>query len=536
MYGGRGSSGTVFSLRLMPARSRASRAFLPDRSGSKRAEVDEHQVVVGAARHQPQAVAGQRLGQRRRVAHDLGGVVLELRRGRLGEGDRLGRDDVVERPALQAGEHRLVDDLGQLARCTGSRRPAGPRRVLWVVKVMMSAPCVHRVRVLPAGDEAGDVGGVEHEQRADLVGDGAERLGVDDARVGGGAGDDDLRPVLEGDVAHLVEVDALVARRDAVGHEAVELAAGVHRRAVGEVAALVEAQAEHGVARLQQRQVHGHVGVGAGVGLHVGVRRAEQRLGPLAGDVLDLVDDLVAAVVALARVALAVLVGEHRARGAQHRRRGEVLAGDQLEGGVLALDLAVDEREDLVVGVAGPASWRWPPRLRCRRSGRRGARGGRPRRGWRATARGSRWRGRRRRCGRPWTARWRRCARGSGGPCRGRCTARPARRGPCWRRSARPGRSRRARSRGRPRRRRPPGRRPRRSAGSRPTRCCGCRGRAPRGRGARAPHEVRLQVEAGVVGPDGDPHACCPSARVRAGKARATTSPSRSSSRSAVTS
>ena len=72
MYGGRGSSGTVFSLRLMPARSRASRAFLPDRSASKRAEVDEHQVVVGAARHQPEAVAGQRLGQRGGVARRSG--------------------------------------------------------------------------------------------------------------------------------------------------------------------------------------------------------------------------------------------------------------------------------------------------------------------------------------------------------------------------------------------------------------------------------------------------------------------------------
>ena len=140
-------------------------------------------------------------------------------------------------------------------------------------------------------------------------------FGVDDARVGGGAGDDDLRAVLERGVAHLVEVDALVARRHAVGHEAVELAAGVDRRAVGEVAALVEPEAEHRVAGLQQREVHGHVGVGAGVGLHVGVRRVEQRLGALAGDVLDLVDDLVAAVVALARVALAVLVGEDGAGG-----------------------------------------------------------------------------------------------------------------------------------------------------------------------------------------------------------------------------
>ncbi len=81
----------------------------------------------------------------------------------------------------------------------------------------------------------------------------------------------------------------------------VELAAGVDRRAVGQVAAVVEAQAHHGVAGLEQAEVHGHVGVGAGVGLHVGVVGPEQRLGPVAGQVLDLVDDLVAAVVALAR-------------------------------------------------------------------------------------------------------------------------------------------------------------------------------------------------------------------------------------------
>ena len=102
------------------------------------------------------------------------------------------------------------------------------------------------------------------------------------------------------------------------------------------------------------RQVHGHVGVGAGVGLDVGVRRVEERLGPVARDVLHLVDDLVAAVVPLARVPLAVLVGEDRAGGAQHGGRGEVLAGDQLDGGVLALDLAVDQRQDLVVRVARP--------------------------------------------------------------------------------------------------------------------------------------------------------------------------------------
>ena len=72
------------------------------------------------------------------------------------------------------------------------------------------------------------------------------------------------------------------------------------------------------------------------------------------GEVLDLVDERVAAVVALARVALGVLVGEHRAGGREHRRRGEVLGRDQLQGRVLPLDLAVDEGEELVVAFRGP--------------------------------------------------------------------------------------------------------------------------------------------------------------------------------------
>ena len=70
----------------------------------------------------------------------------------------------------------------------------------------------HRVRVDAAGDEPGDVGGVEHEQRADLVGDLAQGRRVDDAGVGGGAGDDQLGPLGQGQVADLVVVEALVAR------------------------------------------------------------------------------------------------------------------------------------------------------------------------------------------------------------------------------------------------------------------------------------------------------------------------------------
>ncbi len=81
--------------------------------------------------------------------------------------------------------------------------------------------------------------------------------------------------------------------------------------------------------------------------LDVRVLGAEERLRPRDREVLDLVDDLAAAVVALAGQALGVLVREHRADGLEHRRPGEVLGRDQLELVALAPELGVAELGDL---------------------------------------------------------------------------------------------------------------------------------------------------------------------------------------------
>ena len=60
----------------------------------------------------------------------------------------------------------------------------------------------------------------------------------------------------------------------------------------GEMPTVVEAQAEHGVARLEQRLVHAHVGVGTRVRLDVGVVGAEQRLHALDRQRLDVVQQI----------------------------------------------------------------------------------------------------------------------------------------------------------------------------------------------------------------------------------------------------
>src|SRR5665213_1483195 len=65
-------------------------------------------------------------------------------------------------------------------------------------------------------------------------------------------------------------------------------------------------------------------------------------------------------VVALARVALGVLVGEDRTGGGHDRQGGEVFRGDELEGRVLALYLAPDDGLELRIlgqGVGGSHPW-----------------------------------------------------------------------------------------------------------------------------------------------------------------------------------
>ena len=103
-----------------------------------------------------------------------------------------------------------------------------------------------------------------------------------------------------------------------------------------------QVEPQHRVARLQRREIDGHVGLRAAVRLHVGVLGAEQLLGPVDGQLLDDVDVLAAAVVAPAGIALGVLVGQHAAGGLHHGGAGVVLAGDHLQAVLLALHLVGD--------------------------------------------------------------------------------------------------------------------------------------------------------------------------------------------------
>ena len=83
------------------------------------------------------------------------------------------------------------------------------------------------------------------------------------------------------------------------------------------------------------------------MGLHIGEGAIEQALGAVDGELLDHVDILAAAVIALARIAFGIFVGEQRAGGVEHGLRDDVLRGDQLDLVLLAVQLVLRPRPKL---------------------------------------------------------------------------------------------------------------------------------------------------------------------------------------------
>ena len=138
---------------------------------------------------------------------------------------------------------------------------------------------------------------------------------------------------------------------DLVEGGAIELAAEAELVAMGEMAAMREIEAEDGVAGLQDRGVGRGVGLGAGVGLHVDVLAAEDLFGAIAGQVLDNVGVLAAAVVAAAGIALGVFIGEDGAGCFENCFGDEVFAGNHLQALVLAEGFVVKGGGDFGVGL-----------------------------------------------------------------------------------------------------------------------------------------------------------------------------------------
>ena len=297
--GGRGSFGTAFLLTVMWARPSAASASLPVTSLPD--EVEQEQVIVRAARDDLVAALHQHRHHRARVGQYLLLVPANSGCSASRNATALAAITCISGPPCVPGN---ISELSFLViprrRARGSARRAGrAESCAWCV--VTTCACGTGFGYKPAATSPATCAMSTRRYAPTESAMRAEARPVDDARIRRETGDDHLRSMLARKALHLRVVDLAGCRIEAVLDGVEELAREIDLGAVRQVPAVVEAHAEDGVARLDQRQVRGRIRLRAGMRLHVGVVRAEQLLRAVDRELLGDVDVLAAAVVALAR-------------------------------------------------------------------------------------------------------------------------------------------------------------------------------------------------------------------------------------------
>ena len=125
--------------------------------------------------------------------------------------------------------------------------------------------------------------------------------------------------------------------------------------------ALVQAQAENAVARLENSIKHDMIRRRAAVGLDVGIPSPKSLQGPFDGHCLDPVDDFASPMVTVAHEAFRGLVLYDGSQGRPHGGGTAVFGGNELQGVLLAPSLFLDQ----VVndGIVGVKRWNQEARL-----------------------------------------------------------------------------------------------------------------------------------------------------------------------------
>ena len=197
------------------------------------------------------------------------------------------------------------------------------------------------------GDKSSDVRHVDEEDGVDSSCDFGNALEIDNPGISAGSSDYHFGFVLVCELFNFVVVDALIFFFHTIGEEFVHAAGKIERMAVGEMAAVREIHAEDDVVLLQDGHVDGDVGRRAGMRLDVGVLGAEEFLGAIDGELLDLIREFAATVIALAGKTFGVLIGEDGAHRFEDSFRDEIFGGDEFETGGLALGFFAEEIGDL---------------------------------------------------------------------------------------------------------------------------------------------------------------------------------------------
>ena len=188
-----------------------------------------------------------------------------------------------------------------------------------------------RVVEQTGSDESGGVSHVDHKDGTTSVGNFAHTSVVPFAGVSACAAHDELGLHFHSGTFHVVVVNKAGFSVDVV-FNGIEYQTGeVYRATMREVAAMGEVETHECVAGFHASHEHGHVGLSAGVRLHVGIFSPEELFDTVAAEVFHDVDYFATAVVAVAGIAFGVFVGEAGAHGAHHFIAHEVFRSDEFD-------------------------------------------------------------------------------------------------------------------------------------------------------------------------------------------------------------
>ena len=217
-------------------------------------------MVVRAAADEVDALGKQRLRKSLGIGDHLLLILFEFGRESLLERNRLRRDDVHERAALRAGEDGLVDELSKLL-VVGHDETASRSAQRLVGGGSHEIRIRHGRGMQSRRDQTRDVRDVHHEICAHLVRNGTELIELDGPGIGGSTRDDEFGLAFESLFPDVRKVYPARCGIQPVRDEVEKFAAEVDGRAVGEVSALGEGHAKHGVTRFEHGIIHREIGV-----------------------------------------------------------------------------------------------------------------------------------------------------------------------------------------------------------------------------------------------------------------------------------
>ena len=296
--------------------------------------VNQDQVVVAAAGNQVEASLYQFVAQGMTVFHDLFRVHFEVRLQCFLQGNGLSGDNMHQGSALHAGEYSFVNGFSIFFPAEDQSAPGSPEGFVCGSSHYVSVR--YRTGMEACGHQAGNMSHVYKQIGAHFMGNFRKPFEIDYAGISACSGNDHFRFMFQCQLSYFIVIDELGLTVYAVRNKMIQLAGGVHRASVGKMSSVGKIHAHYGIPGIQQGKINSHVGLGAGMGLHIGMFGPEQFLCSFNSQAFRYIHALAATVITVGRITFRILIGHDAAHCFHDCNAGVVLRGDHFQVALLA--------------------------------------------------------------------------------------------------------------------------------------------------------------------------------------------------------